>query len=157
VTCVAPAQTYRCTVLGDGAPADRRRQGLYCAYRIAQEEAHASCASARKETQCQGPERQYVFDDAAAPNSLAVVEPDADAEAATADKEKDGPPKTVVELTRETARQTSEGLKTATDKTVETTRGLGQQVQDSVKGAADVVDSAARATWRCIGSLFDDC
>jgi hypothetical protein len=157
VTCVAPAQTYRCTVVGDGAPADPRRLGLYCAYRIAQDEAHASCASVRKQTQCEGLQRQYGFDEAAAPKNFLVVEPDETADTASEQKQNDGPPRTVVEFTRETARQTTEGVKTATQETVETTRNLGQQVQHSVKGAAEAVDGAARATWRCVGSWFDDC
>jgi len=158
IRCTGPEQTYRCAVLGEGVPNDLRRQGFYCAARIARDEDHATCAAVRRETQCQGARRSYVYDpDAPEPAGFAgLEEPQPDAEA-VAPGDEDGPPDTVVDLTRETARQTEEGLKEAADQTVETTRGIGEQVQDAAEGAASAVDRAARDTIRCIGSLFNDC
>lgn len=157
VKCTAPAQTYRCTVAGEGAPADLRRQGFYCASRIAADEDHDTCAAVRREKQCSGEPRRYVYD-ASAPVPQ-VLEPRRDDEAPASGraKRKDGPPETMVELTRETARQTEESLEEAADETVETTRGVGEQVGDAVQDAAGAVDRAARNTVKCIGSWFNDC
>jgi hypothetical protein len=158
VQCTGPAQSYGCTVAGADAPADRRRLGLYCAARIARDESHSTCAAVRREMQCKGVQRSYVYDgDARLPGTLTGAEPDPaqdpDAQAA----EKDGPPETMVELSRETARQTGETLKRAADETAETTRGVGERVRDAAVGAAEAVDRATRNTIKCIGSLFDDC
>jgi len=158
IRCTGPEQTYRCAVLGDAAPADLRRQSFYCAARIAEDEDHSTCAAVRKETQCRGVRRSYVYD-ASAPTlgPLAQDEPSAGEDEADNVNKEEGPPRTVVDLTRETARRTEEGLERAADETVETTRGLGQRVQDAAENAAGAVDRAARSTIRCIGSLFDDC
>jgi len=158
VQCTGPAQSYGCTVEGADAPADRRKLGLYCAARIAEEEAHSTCAAVRREMQCEGVQRSYVFDATArVPGTSTDAErdpaQDSDAQAA----EKDGPPETMVELSRETARQTGESLKRAADETAETTRGVGERVRDAAVGAAEAVDRATRNTIKCIGSLFDDC
>jgi len=156
VRCTGPAQTYRCTVQGDDAPKDLRGRGFYCASRIAEDEHHASCAAVRREMQCQGEPRSYVFDAAKPlPGVLAHIEEPVQEE--VRDKEKAGPPETVEELTRETARRTGESLEKAADQTVKTTRGIGEQVRDAVAGAAGAVDRAARGTVKCIGSWFDDC
>ncbi len=158
VQCTGPAQSYSCTVVGEDAPADRRRLGLYCAARIAEDEAHSTCAAVRREMQCEGVQRSYAYDGMArvpGPSGDAGEEPVQDAGAQAA--EKDGPPETMVELSRETARQTGESLKRAADETAETTRGVGKQVRDAAVGAAEAVDRAARNTIKCIGSLFDDC
>ncbi len=158
IRCTAPEQTYRCTVLGDAAPADHRRRAFYCASRIAQDEDHATCAAVRRETQCQGAPRSYVYD-ASTPLPAPLTDEPADGDATQAGREveKKGPPETVVDLTRETARQTEESLEEAAEQTVETTRGLGERVRDAAGEAAGAVDRATRATIRCIGSLFDDC
>lgn len=154
IRCTGPEQTYRCSVLGADAPADQRRLGFFCASRIAQDEDHATCAAVRKEKQCQGAPRSYVYDATArVPGPLA----DERTEDQASEHEQDGPPRTVVDLTRETARQTEESLEKAADRTVETTRTIGERVRDAAEGTAGAVENATRATIRCIGSLFDDC
>lgn len=156
IKCTSPAKTYRCALLGEDAPVQLRHRGFYCASRIADEEDHQTCAAVRRETQCAGERRDYVYDPTA-PVPGPLVE-DEDGEALEQPPQpKDGPPGTVAELTQETARQTEEGLKKAADQTVETTRGVGEQVSDAVRGAAGAVDRAARATFRCLGSWFDEC
>ena len=158
IRCTGPEQTYRCSVLGADAPADQRRLGFYCASRVAQDEDHSTCAAVRKEKQCQGARRSYVYDATArVPGPLADERPEDQGREAERELEQDGPPRTVVDLTRETARQTEESLEKAADQTVETTRTIGERVRDAAEGTAGAVENATRATIRCIGSLFDDC
>ncbi|RIA56369.1 hypothetical protein [Dichotomicrobium thermohalophilum] len=158
IRCTAPEQTYRCAVVGNEVPADLRRRGFYCASRIAKDEGHDTCAAVRKETQCQGVQRSYVYDPhAAVPGPLADESQAGTEDEAERTEDDDGPPKTVVDLTRETARQTEESLEEAADQTVETTRGVGERVRDAAGTAATAVEEATRTTIRCIGSLFDDC
>jgi hypothetical protein len=158
IRCTAPERTYLCSVRGENVPADERRLGFYCAARIAEDEDHATCAVVRKEKQCQGERRGYVFDATApVPGALADDAQVPQQEQAAGAAEPEGPPRTVVDLTRETARQTEESLEKAADQTVETTRGIGERVQDAAKGAAGAVEQATRTTIRCLGSLFNDC
>lgn len=154
IKCTTPSQTYRCTVVGEEVPADLRRQGFYCASRIAADEDHGTCAVVRKEKQCLGEPRRYVYDaDAPAPQALIPPEGGGDTGQASTQEKKDGPPETMVDLTRETARQTEKNLEDA----AETTRGIGEQVSDAVRNAAGAVGRAARDTAKCIGSWFDEC
>jgi len=147
VKCSAPAATYRCELTGADVPSDARRVGFYCASRIARDEQHSTCAVVRREEQCAGQRRSYVFDASApVPGSLLGDPEGSSTQPEEARKTRNGPPETVEELTRETARRTGESLERAAKETVETTRGIGEHVGD-----------AARATWRCIGSLFDEC
>lgn len=158
IRCTAPEQTYLCSVRGENVPADERRLGFYCAARIAEDDDHATCAVVRKEKQCQGVRRSYVFDGTApVPGALADDTRVPKREQAAGAAETEGPPSTVVELTRETARQTEESLEKAADQTVETTRGIGERVQDAATGVAGAVEQATRTTIRCLGSLFNDC
>ncbi len=158
VRCTGPEQTYRCSVLGPDAPAEQRRLGFFCASRIAKDENHTACAAVRKEKQCLGARRSYVYDAAAGvPGPLADERPEDRAHEAGPEPEREGPPRTVVDLTRETARQTEESLEKAADRTVETSRTIGERVRDAAEGAAGAVEDATRSTIRCIGSLFDDC
>lgn len=157
IKCTGPAQDYRCIVSGLDATVDQRRLGFYCASRIARQKGHNACASVRKARDCDGVTLRLAYDpDTGAP--LAAVPPDDETPGETdqAGKE-DGPPGTVVELTRETARRTGESLERARDETVETTRGVGERVKDAVSGAATAIDRATRSTLKCIGTLFDEC
>jgi len=158
IRCTAPEQTYRCDVLGGDAPADVYRIGLYCAARIAEDDGHAACAAVRKEPHCPGSTRSYVYDARLPAPWLPAPDQHAEHEgAAVSAQDRDGPPDTVVELTRETARRTEEGLERAADETAQTTRSVGKRVQDAAEGAVNAVDRAAQNTIRCIGSWFDDC
>ncbi|MFP3920696.1 MAG: hypothetical protein ACLFPA_07495 [Dichotomicrobium sp.] len=159
IKCTAPAQTYRCTLAGEDAPADLRLRGFHCASRIAADEDHGTCAVVRKQRQCPGEPRQYVYDsNAPAPPALIPPADGGDiGKAATRKKNGDGPPDTVVELSRETARQTGESLEEAAKDTAETTRGVGEQVGDAVRNAAGAVGRAARDTVTCVGSWFNEC
>lgn len=158
--CTSPDQSYLCEVAGANLGDNSRTVGFYCAGRLAQEHGHRTCAVARDDAQCEGDYRRYVYERDAPSLPLLDQGPgaptqaqDAQAQEPQVAKEKKGPPETVVELTRETARKTGEGLKRAADETARTTRGFGERVRD----AADVVGRATRNTMKCIGSLFDDC
>lgn len=164
--CTGPAQSYLCEVTGASVSADSRTAGFYCAARLAEEHGHRTCAVARQDTQCEGEPRRIVYEpDAPADPAMALGESAEDAgEAETppgSDQEtaqnKEGPPGTMVELTRETARKTGESLRRAADETADTTRSVGEQARDAAASAAGAVDRAARRTWKCVGSLFDDC
>jgi len=158
VICSAPEQTYLCSVVGADASTDQRRLGFYCVARIAEDEGHGSCAAVRNQQQCRGLRRSYTFDASApAPGPLADDHRNQAEPAAGTVEHEGGPPETVVELTRETARRTGESLDKAAERTVETTRGIGERVRDAAQNAAGAVENATRTTIRCIGSLFNDC
>ena len=158
IKCTGPAATYRCAVQGADVPEDARSKRFYCASRIAEEEHHSACAAVRREKQCTGAQRSYVFDARTPlPNDLRMPQERESSQRRGEAAETDGPPETVEELTRETARRTGESLERAADETVETTRGIGERVRGAASDAAGAVDRAARATFRCIGSLFDEC
>jgi len=157
IKCTGPAQSYRCVVSGLDASIDRRRLGFYCASHIARQKGHNACAAVRQARDCDGVTLRLAYDpdtdDLLAARSTDGENPH---EKDKADKQ-DGPPGTVVELTRETARKTGESLERARDETVETTRGMGERVKDAVSGAATAIDRATRSTLKCIGTLFDEC
>ena len=164
VRCTDPARDYLCEVENVNVSGGSRTAGFYCAARIAEENKHRTCAVARNDTQCDGERRRYVYeqDTPAVPRASVAAEPspEADSEPARdreAGREKEGPPGTVVELTREAARKTGESLERAADETAETTRGVGENMRDAVSGAAEAFGRATRHTVKCIGSLFDDC
>ncbi len=164
VSCTGPTQSYRCVLTGPQAPDDLRIAGFYCAARIAEQDAHRICAALRSHDQCDGALRSFVYDaDAGLPGA---VGPDVAArgdeagqygagqDAPSSQREqRDGPPETMVELTRETREE----LKRAARETAKTTRNVGERVRDAAAGAAGAVDRAARRTWKCIGTLFDEC
>jgi len=160
VRCTSPVQSYLCEVAGANLADGSRNAGFYCAARLAEEHGHRTCAVARNDARCEGDYRRYVYEPEAAgvPAIGVTAEELPEAEAAEraeqdAKKQEKGPPETVVELTRETARKTGESLKRAADETAETTRSVGEHVRD----AADAVGRATRNAMKCIGSLFDDC
>lgn len=164
VRCTGPAQSYLCEVSGANVGSGSRTAGFYCAARLAQEHGHRTCAVARNDVQCEGEYRHYVHEPGAAevPTIGVAIKDAPEAQSAEpseqgAAKRKEGPPETVVELTRETARKTEESLKQAADDTAEATRGVGQRMRDAAAGAAETVGRATRNTIKCIGSLFDDC
>ncbi len=164
VRCTDPARNYLCEVAGAEVSGGGRKAGFFCAARIAEDYQHRTCAVARNDTQCDGERRRYVYqpDTPAVPPSRVAEEaaPEAEGDPARdreAGQDKEGPPGTVVELTREAARKTGESLERAADETAETTRGVGEKMRDAVSGAAEAVGRATRHTVKCIGSLFDDC
>jgi len=156
IKCTGPAQNYRCVVSGLGGSIDQRRLGFYCASRIARRKGHNACASVRQARGCDGVTLPLAYDpDPVEP--FASASPDGEKPREDEKARKDGPPETVVELTKETARQTEQSLRRAGEETAETTRGVGERVKDAVAGATTAVDRAARSTWKCIGTLFDEC
>lgn len=159
VRCMGPAQSYSCELAGAQPRPDRRAAGFYCAARLAEDNGHRSCAAVRNDSRCAGEHRRYVYTgDTPLPPPLTEVDEDSGAEPGNDSGKQDranrqGPPETVVDLTRETG----ESLERAANETAETTRSVGERVREAVSGAAGAVDRAARNTVKCIGSLFDDC
>lgn len=82
----------------------------------------------------------------AAPDGTAQGEPPEPEEPA-------GPPKTVEELAKRTAKSSKEGLEDAGDAVVGAAKKTGETIGD----AGDAVGNAAKSTWRCLSTLFSDC
>jgi hypothetical protein len=153
VRCLGPERAYRCRL--DGTH-DARRAGFICAARIAKEEAHDTCAVVRQQTGCTGDLRQYADDggqdlDTGAPLAAASAPETVEPEPAQTPTE--GPPGTLVDLTRQSAKQTERALGEAAEKTGEAARSLGETVRD----AGTAVGRAARKTIKCLGSGLQKC
>lgn len=170
VRCTGPEQTYRCQVDGAGVPSDGRALSFFCAAKIAEENTHASCAVVRRPKECVGPLRTYAYDPEAVPQFGAPLPDGTESEAAQAgpEKKREGPPDTLVDLTKETAKETGKVIskagekiggaaKTAAKATEKTTRKIGEKVRDVVTDAGKAVDQAARKTLKCIGSALQNC
>ena len=135
IVCEEPRATYRCIAQdGPTRPSDAHLQ-LVCITEIAKSGGHASCSASRKQTgPCEGVIRQVVA--GAAPPVLSQPPGGApDPAQGEAAKKPKGPPETVEELAKQTAKSTKEQI---------------------VK-AGDSVGGAAKKSWRCLTSLFKDC
>lgn len=64
-----------------------------------------------------------------------------------------GPPKTVEELAKRTAKSSKEGLEDAGDAVV----GAAKKTGETIGEAGSAVGNAAKSTWRCLSTLFSDC
>lgn len=70
-----------------------------------------------------------------------------------AEAEPKGPPKTVEELAKRTAKSSKKGLEDAGDAVV----GVAKKTGEKLGEAGDAIGGAAKSTWRCLTSLFSDC
>lgn len=68
-----------------------------------------------------------------------------------------GPPKTVEELAKRTAKSTKNGFEKAGDTVVKTAKNAGKAVGNVAKKVGDGVSGAAKKTWKCLSTLFGDC
>lgn len=135
IVCEEPRATYRCVAQdGPTRPSDAHLQ-LACITELAKSGGHASCSASRKQTgPCEGAVRQVSA--GAAPQVLSQPPGGTpDASRGEAGKKPKGPPETVEELAKQTAKSTKEQI---------------------VK-AGDSVGGAAKKSWRCLTSLFKDC
>lgn len=70
-----------------------------------------------------------------------------------AEAEPKGPPKTVEELAKRTAKSSKKGLEDAGDAVV----GVAKKTGEKLGEAGDAIGGAAKSTWRCLSSFFSDC
>jgi hypothetical protein len=181
VSCSGPIASYVCEVsLPDGVVPSQSPQ-LYCAYRLAAEGGHASCASRRAGvTPCPGDYRHLAYEgprllepatpaesDApagfdAAP-SMAVTEESAVAPSSEAASEVgDTEAKTLVELTE----QVKEAIDGSSDE-AETEKDAARVTDGIVEGSsaapaepastADKIAGAAKTALNCLASWFAEC
>ena len=176
VTCQEPFAVYRCT-FDENSPFHVTAPGasLVCAKELAKRGGHARCGVQRNSFgSCEG-ELVYVTppaEDRLPPAPRPGMEPldpeglpvPPDAMDASADvddlapvaepaPEPEGPPKTVEELAKRTARSTKQGLQDAGEAVAGATRKTGEKIGE----AGSAIGGAAKSTWRCLSSLFTDC
>lgn len=178
VTCQEPFAVYRCT-FDENSPFHVTAPGasLVCARELAQRGGHARCGIRRNSLgSCEG-ELVYVtppaddrlpqapppgMADTLNPDGLAVppdtLEANANAEPLEEPVEEmepaqKGPPKTVEELAKRTAKSTKQGLQDAGDAVAGATRKTGEKIGE----AGSAIGGAAKSTWRCLSTLFTDC
>lgn len=177
VTCQEPFAVYRCA-FDENSPFHVTAPGasLVCARELAQRGGHARCGIQRNSFgSCEG-ELVYVTPPAEdrlpstpPPGIAATLDPEGlrvpqDAMEANANIEPlepvedlepvpKGPPKTVEELAKRTARSTKQGLQDAGDAVAGATRKTGEKIGE----AGSAIGGAAKSTWRCLSTLFTDC
>lgn len=64
-----------------------------------------------------------------------------------------GPPKTVEELAKQTAKSSEKGLKDAG----EAVAGAAKKTGETIGEAGSAIGKAAKSTWKCLSTLFSDC
>jgi hypothetical protein len=161
VVCSGPDATYRCTVdqandIGRYRSGDRVLQML-CISELARAGGHTKCRVSRDATGfCAGEPRTIGL----AGLEAALAHGSADAPPAPVDGHQTppapaqgGPPRTVEELARRTTQASSEQLRKA-----------GEVMSDSASSAAsrleragDAIGRAAKKSWLCVTSLFNQC
>lgn len=181
VTCEEPFAVYRCQI-DEHAPFLATSPGapLLCAKQLAQRGGHARCSIRRDSSgPCEG-ELVVVAPTADEPSAgmppglaeghvrgglnegqpvdpeepvAPVAVPETAAPGGPDEPQPEGPPKTVEELAKRTARSSKEGLKTASDAVVGAAKKTGEKLEE----AGTAIGKAAKSTWRCLSSLFSDC
>ncbi len=148
VSCLGPDAVYRCVI--DGArPGGAQSLQMLCLSTMAKEGGHATCSVKRGTVfECTGPVKRISW---AALNELpshpswdSSVQQIPQPEAEPADKK--APPKTMVELAKQTNEKTAAQLKKA-----------GEDVTESVKTFGQTIANSTTKTWQCLTSLFSRC
>ena len=182
VACFGPDAVYRCVIEGkpEGAAPDPRHQ-IQCIKVLAKQGGHTRCSVERFSTEgCTGAIK--VIDPTAAPMPLApppseaaapglegpakaavpaglppAPEPPpavaAPADSAAGAQPAGEPPRTVEELAKSTVQSTKKSLDTVTGTVKDTTQKAGDQIE----GVGSAIGSAAKKSWRCVSSFFNDC
>jgi hypothetical protein len=174
VSCVSPDVSYRCEVGGPDAKADPRGW-LLCITELARTGGHESCSVERNAAPpCPGVHKVLAAPEGppveAPPVEAAVPPPDpppklpndaAAVEKAGANKKG---PRTVEELASDTYDASKDGLKKAGESVSSSAQKAGEAVTDTAKSAGEkigeagsAVGGAAKKTWDCLKSLFQDC
>lgn len=177
VTCQEPFAVYRCAFDGN-SPFHITAPGasLVCARELAQRGGHARCGVQRNSfASCEGelvvitPPGDDLMPQTPPAGAAGTLDSeglpaasDATGENATAEDtalveelepEPKGPPKTVEELAKRTAKSTKQGLQDAGDAVAGATRKTGEKIGE----AGSAIGGAAKSTWRCLSTLFTDC
>lgn len=171
VTCVGPDATYRCVSEAASSPTDARYQFL-CITEIAKSGGHQSCSVSRNASgPCEGPERvvglapDYAAgtpplnaspsDVAPTPAGMTPLPPAVATQPplqpaatqapvpATPSGQTDIPksePETIEDMAKDASASTPLGK-------------VGKAVEDT----GNTINSAAKKTWECLTSLFNDC
>ena len=175
VSCVSPDVSYRCEVGGAGTPSDPRGW-LLCITELAKTGGHESCSVERNAPQpCSGvhkvlaaPESPPAADmppvEVVVPRPTLPAKQPRDAAAVERAGENNKGPRTVEELASETYDASKEGLKKAGETVSSSAAKAGEAVTDTAKSAGEkigeagsAVGGAAKKTWDCLKSLFQDC
>ena len=159
VTCTEPDAKYRCVIAQPTPDAHDEHGPLRCISEIAQSGGHASCSvGAATSGPCPSNLHTVTLPAVAppppqpvpapvytpmVPAAESVAPPKAEAEPAPPPE---GPPKTVEEFAKKTAKASGDGLKKA-----------GEAVTDSAQSAGNAVGNAAKKTWDCLSSFFGKC
>lgn len=163
VACYGPDAVYRCIVAdapADGSP-DPRNQ-VQCIKQLAQTGGHARCSVERFSTGgCNGPEHVIHNATGLAPAaaSLAPTEartrpaPGAQDPAASSTAGAGQPPRTVEEMAKGTVESTKRGIDDVTGTVKSSTEKAGEQIS----GVGSAIGTAAKKSWNCVSSLFNDC
>lgn len=182
VGCSGPDATYRCQIEGASAsgPADPVSQ-ILCIKKIATEGGHERCSIERFSKEgCDGPVKVIAGNsgvDAVATGAAAGDAPgtaptndtpakaedaapaaegdtkpavEAAAEPKAAD---DKPPQTVEALAKQSMTSTKENL----DKAGNAVSDGAKKAGDQIEGAGSAITAAAKKSWTCVTSLFNDC
>lgn len=166
VSCSGPQASYLCEVtVPDGIVASQSPQ-LYCAYRLANEGHHASCASRRADAaSCQGEVRKLAYEGASLSTPLTVTTP----AAAPADPTLPADGATAEPATGETA--TVPPLEPAAPAAAIVPAGEEADKDSSRVGEADVdrpagddeastvdkISGVAKSAFHCLTSFFKEC
>lgn len=166
VACFGPDAVYRCMIADApaGAPADPRNQ-VQCIKQLAKSGGHARCSVERFSTKgCDGTEITISPSTAAIPltpppptgateAAPAATSPETDTIPAEEEKKPAGPPQTVEEMAKTTVESTKKGISDVGSSVKNTTEKAGEQIE----GAGSAIGSAAKKSWNCLTSLFNDC
>ena len=170
VTCSAPAAMYACVVQGSlpDAPPDPREQ-LICIAELANSGGHDTCSVPRSAPKpCPGVLKIVAPSSAVPPPAPPQAEADSwPADVMPSDNAggvgaanpnvpppaKPNAPRTVEELANETVKTSKQGLEKAGNAVTGTAKKAGEQVGK----AGSSVGKAAKKTWDCVVSLFNDC
>lgn len=174
VSCVSPDVSYRCEVGGPDTKADPRGW-LLCITELARTGGHESCSVERGAAPpCPGIHKVLAAP-AGPPSDVPPFEvevpppdppakPPADAAAVERDGATTKGPRTVEELASETYEASKEGLKKAGESVSGAAQKAGEAVTGTAKSAGEkigeagsAVGGAAKKTWNCLTSLFQDC
>lgn len=175
VTCQEPFAVYRCA-FDENSPFHVTAPGasLVCARELAQRGGHARCGIQRNSfASCEGelvvitPPADDLLpptppsgvagapnnEDLATPADPINENPEEAVQGEVLQPEPQGPPKTVEELAKRTAKSSKQGFKDAGDAVAGAAKTTGEKIGE----AGSAIGGAAKSTWRCLSTLFSDC
>ncbi|MCH9807439.1 MAG: hypothetical protein K0U74_06890 [Alphaproteobacteria bacterium] len=174
VRCDGPYALYRC-VIDDAQVPPAASIHLVCMTELAKRHGHRTCSVDRNITNadCAGsvaeiyPAPDFAWPQSPPPAYTATTpqpgtepaHPDTDTaqNPPGVDPKPKGPPKTVEELAKQTAKASKEGLETAGETVVDAAETAAKSTGDVLKKTGKTIGTAAEKTWRCLSSLFGDC